>query len=117
MKTAYRTPALRPAILASVLALSCTAGWAARSFTPQAGTWAITEELDGKPGRGLAIDVQGNTFFMQVFGYEQNGDATFDMATGQMDGDSITVPLMQYQGGAVLALTHGMRKRGDRRAM
>lgn len=99
MKKAYRIPALRPAILASVLAVSCTATWAARSFTPQAGTWAITEELDGKPGRGLAIDVQGNTFFMQVFGYEQNGDATFYMATGQLDGDSITVPLMQYQGG------------------
>lgn len=90
---------MRPAIMSTVLALSCTVAWAARSFTPQAGTWAITEELDGKPGRGLAIDVQGNTFFMQVFGYEKNGDATFYTATGQMEGDSVTAPLMQYQGG------------------
>ncbi|MEJ5127490.1 hypothetical protein WH367_15705 [Comamonas sp. MYb21] len=99
MKKINRISAWRPAIVASLLAVSCTATWAARSFTPQAGTWVISEELDGKPGRGLAIDVQGNAFFMQVFGYEKNGDATFYMATGQLDGDSITVPLMQYQGG------------------
>lgn len=90
---------VRPAIMSTVLALSCTVAWAARSFTPQAGTWAITEELDGKPGRGFAIDVQGNTFFMQVFGYEKNGDATFYTATGQMEGDTVIAPLMQYQGG------------------
>lgn len=99
MKKINRIPAWRPAIVASVVALSCTAAWSARSFTPQAGTWVISEELDGKPGRGLAIDVQGNTFFMQVFGYEKNGDATFYTATGQLDGDTLTAPLMQYQGG------------------
>lgn len=90
---------LSPAILVSAWALSCNLAWAARDFTPQAGTWVISEELDGKPGRGLAIDVQGNTFFMQVFGYEKNGDATFYTATGQMDGNAVTAPLMQYQGG------------------
>ena len=61
--------------------------YAARDFTPQLGTWIVSSELDGKPGRGLAIDVQGNTFFMQVFGYEKTGDATFYTATGQMDGN------------------------------
>ena len=80
------------------LATSLTAH-AARDFTPQAGTWIVSSELDGKPGRGLAIDVQGNTFFMQVFGYEKNGDATFYTATGTMDGDSVTAPLMRYTGG------------------
>ena len=80
------------------LATSLTAH-AARDFTPQAGTWIVSSELDGKPGRGLAIDVQGNTFFMQVFGYEKNGDATFYTATGQMDGNGVTAPLMRYQGG------------------
>ncbi len=90
---------LRSAIVVSLAVFSCTASWAARDFTPQAGTWVISEELDGKPGRGLAIDVQGNTFFMQVFGYEKNGDATFYTATGQMEGNTVTAPLMQYQGG------------------
>ena len=90
--------------LASILALSalslCTSpSWAARDFTPQAGTWVISDEVDGKPGRGFAIDVQGNTFYMQVFGYEKNGDATFFAASGQMEGDTVTAALMRYQGG------------------
>ena len=99
MRNTKRHQTLRAAVAATVIALSCTVSWAARDFTPQAGTWVITEELDGKPGRGLAIDVQGNTFFMQVFGYEKNGDATFYTATGQMEGNTVTAPLMQYQGG------------------
>lgn len=90
---------IRLACVTAVIALSSIASWAARDFTPQAGTWIINEELNGEPGRGLAIDVQGNTFFMQVFGYEKNGNATFYTATGQMDGNSVTAPLMRYQGG------------------
>lgn len=93
------TPALRSILLVSSVALSCTPTWAARNFMPQSGTWVVSSEVDGKPGRGLAIDVQGNAFFMQVFGYEKNGDATFHMATGQLDGDTITTALMRYTGG------------------
>ena len=85
--------------MASAALLVGTGAHAARDFTPQAGTWMVSSELDGKPGRGLAIDVQGNTFFMQVFGYEKNGEATFYTATGTMDGDSVTAPLMRYTGG------------------
>ncbi|MCS4294946.1 hypothetical protein M2375_003179 [Comamonas sp. BIGb0152] len=99
MRLPIRIQALRTAVLAAGLAFSYVSSWAARDFTPQAGTWIISEELDGKPGRGLAIDVQGNTFFMQVFGYEKNGDATFYMATGQMAGNTITAPLNRYSGG------------------
>ncbi|MGE8319010.1 MAG: hypothetical protein ACN6O3_09710 [Comamonas sp.] len=88
---------IKTALLA--LALAVPAAWAARDFTPQAGTWIVSSELDGKPGRGLAIDVQGNTFFMQVFGYEQSGDATFYTATGQMDGNGVAAPLMRWRGG------------------
>lgn len=92
-------PIWRPAAAACLLALSFTSSWAARDFTPQAGTWVISDEVNGKPGRGFAIDVQGNTFFIQVFGYEKNGDATFYAASGQMQGDTITVPLERYRGG------------------
>ncbi|WP_395028463.1 hypothetical protein [Comamonas odontotermitis] len=76
--------------------------WAARDFTPLAGTWVIDAELDGKPGRGLAIDVQGNTVVLQVYGYEANGAATFYMASGQMDGDSAVLPLQKFKGGVAL---------------
>ncbi|QMV74788.1 hypothetical protein HS961_19175 [Comamonas piscis] len=102
MKNTLCIQILRSAITASVMALSCTVGWAARDFTPQAGTWVVSSELDGKPGRGLAIDIQANTFFMQVFGYEKNGDATFYTATGQMDGNRVTAPLMRYKNGRSL---------------
>lgn len=79
--------------------IGATAAWAARDFTPQAGTWVVSSEVDGKPGRGLAIDVQGNTFFMQVFGYEKNGNATFYTATGTLDGTTVTAPLIRYKNG------------------
>ena len=85
--------------LAAFALAAASPSFAARDFTPQSGTWIVSQELDGKPGRGLAIDVQGNTFFMQVFGYEKNGDATFYTATGQMDGNQVTAPLMRYKGG------------------
>ncbi len=85
--------------LASTALLASAGAHAARDFTPQAGTWIVSSELDGKPGRGLAIDVQGNTFFMQVFGYEKNGDATFYAVTGEMDGNAVSAPLMRYKGG------------------
>ena len=86
-------------LLLTTAIATTTCAWAARDFTPQAGTWVVSGEVDGKPGRGLAIDVQGNTFFMQVFGYEKDGDATFYTATGQMDGNSVTAPLVRYTGG------------------
>ncbi|MEG0973188.1 MAG: hypothetical protein RSD57_00735 [Comamonas sp.] len=72
---------------------------AARDFTPQAGTWVVSSELDGKPGRGLAIDVQGNTFFMQVFAYDDKGVPTFYSAIGTMEGGAVTAPLVRYAGG------------------
>ncbi len=72
---------------------------AARSFTPQPGTWVVTSELNGKPGRGLAIDVQGNAFLMQVFAYEASGAATFYTAMGTFDGNAVTAPLIRYVGG------------------
>ena len=84
---------------AAVAMAAASPSFAARDFTPQSGTWIVSQEKDGKPGRGLAIDVKGNTFFMQVFAYEKNGDATFYTATGQMNGNSVTAPLMRYQGG------------------
>ncbi|GAB2487473.1 hypothetical protein GCM10027082_43190 [Comamonas humi] len=89
-------------VSSTLAALSlCTAlpAFAARDFTPQPGTWVVSSELDGKPGRGLAIDVQGNTLFMQVFNYEQNGDATFHASQGPMDGNTMTAPLVRYRGG------------------
>lgn len=86
------------AVAAAALLVSVGAQ-AARGFTPQAGTWVVSSEVNGKPGRGLAIDVQGNTLFLQVFAYDAKGVPTFYSAMGAMDGNGVTAPLVRYSGG------------------
>ena len=72
------------------------------AFAPQAGTWVVTSELNGKPGRGLAIDVQNNTLVMQMYAYESDGHPTFYIASGAMANDQFTGPLTRYSGGRYL---------------
>lgn len=69
------------------------------AFAPQAGTWVVTSEVDGKPGRGLAIDVQNTTLVMQMYAYESNGQPTFYLAVGNIVDNKVTAPLTQYTGG------------------
>lgn len=75
---------------------------AAYAFMPQTGTWIMTSEQNGKPGRGLAIDVQDNTLVMQMYAYDASGNATFYMTSGAMTGESYTGALNQYRGGRYL---------------
>lgn len=75
---------------------------AAHAFAPQAGTWVISSELDGRPGRGLAIDVQNDVFVMQMYAYESNGQPTFYLASGKLVNDQVAAPLMRYSGGRYL---------------
>ena len=60
------------------------------AFTPQSGTWVINGELNGAPGRGLAIDVQENTLLMQMYAYERSGEPTFYMASGSLENNRVT---------------------------
>lgn len=72
----------------------------AHAFMPQTGTWIVTAELDGKPGRGIALDVQNNTLVMQMYAYEPNGQSTFYLGVGQLDSNvQSTFPLTRYTGG------------------
>jgi hypothetical protein len=79
-------------------ALMFSAGLAS-AFMPQAGTWVVSSEVDGKPGRGLAIDVQNDTLLMQMYAYEANGQPTFYLAVGQVADSKATAPLNRYTGG------------------
>ena len=72
------------------------------AFAPQAGTWVVSSELDGRPGRGLAIDVQNDIFIMQMYAYESTGQATFYLATGKIANDQVSTSLMRYSGGRYL---------------
>lgn len=92
----------RKTLLLLGAATSMSFVWAGRDFTPLSGTWVIDAELDGKPGRGLAIDVQGDTVVLQVYGYEASGEATFYMASGPMVGNGAVLPLQKFQGGTAL---------------
>ena len=75
-------------------ALGAIVSLSAHAFTPVSGTWIINSELNGKPGRGLAIDVQNGTVVMQVYGYESNGAPTFYMGTStSYTGEKKYMPL------------------------
>lgn len=72
---------------------------AAYAYMPQAGTWVMNTEVNGKPGRGLSIDVQNNVLVMQMYAYESNGKATFYLATGNVVNNQVSAELKYYEGG------------------
>ncbi len=69
------------------------------AFAPQSGTWIVTEELDGKPGRGLSIDVQGSTLVMQMYAYDNAGNPTFYLTSGAITDHRYSGALNTYRGG------------------
>lgn len=90
---------LKHAVAATLLAMTGMA----QAFVPQGGAWIITDELNGKPGRGFSIDVQNDIFGMQMFAYESNGQPTFYMATGRLGSDNVVDALLgRYEGGRYL---------------
>ena len=74
-------------------------GSAAGTIAPQNGTWIITAELNGEPGRGMGIDVQDGMLFMQVYNYLSTGAPTFHTAVGQLKNNKVTAPLLYFTGG------------------
>ena len=89
----------KPAFAAVALAMT---SWA-HAFVPQGGSWIISEELNGKPGRGFAIDVQNDVMGVQVYAYESNGQPSFYMAVGRLsEGNVFDTKLNRYEGGRYL---------------
>ena len=66
---------------------------------PDSGGWIVSNELDGKPGRGLAIDVQNGTLVMQVYNYNAAGNATFHLAVSPYKESQGAGALRSYAGG------------------
>lgn len=71
----------------------------AQAFAPQSGTWVVTSEVDGRPGRGFGIDVQNATMVMQMYAYESSGQSTFYLAVGEVVDNNVTASLNKYNGG------------------
>lgn len=86
-------------ITAALISCAFSASWAANTITPQNGNWIITNELTGKPGRGMGIDVQDGIFLMQLYNYNKDGTPTFHMATGTVVDNKVVAPLKQYKDG------------------
>lgn len=71
---------------------------------PDPGMWAIGDEADGKPGRGIQLDRQGGkTLIFTYFGYREDGSATFMQASGQLTGGKTFVgELVEFKNGRAL---------------
>ncbi len=92
-------PLQRSATLAGCILLAAFGAHAAGDFTVQNGTWIVTSEVDGNPGRGMAIDVQDGILVMQVYNYESSGQPTFHLSFGAMTGNQYSGTLTRYRNG------------------
>lgn len=66
---------------------------------PVAGLWAVDDEVDGQPGRGLTIEKQGDTAVVTVYAYDTAGKARFYQATGPLRNGHFSATLEQYKSG------------------
>jgi hypothetical protein len=71
----------------------------AAGVKPTGGLWAIDAELDGKPGRGLQIDVQGNTLVMTFYGYGADGAPRWYYASGDLAAGTFSGVMQQFAAG------------------
>lgn len=90
---------LKQALYSLVLLCACAVNGFATPLFIQSGTWIVDSELNGLPGRGMAIDVQNQHLVMQVYNYNRAGQPTFHLASGPLDGLQFKGPLVQYRGG------------------
>ncbi|MFC3216866.1 hypothetical protein ACFODQ_02285 [Comamonas sp. JC664] len=83
----------------------------APGYALESGTWVVSSELRGLPGRGISIELQkpvtseDHMLFMSVYDYESNGQATFHSLLGAHDASTTPepntpdLPTVQYQSG------------------
>jgi len=83
----------------AAIAFSLAAPIAAHAFQPESGMWIVSDELDGKPGRGFNLDVQGDTLVLSFYGYLPSGAAQWYLTSGTIKDDKFTGSLATYEGG------------------
>lgn len=96
----------------AALALSLAATLPAHAFQPESGLWVVSEEVDGKPGRGFNLDVQGDTLVLSFYGYLQNGAAQWYLASGPVQNNQFNGSLEKYEGGKALGSGQRQSARG-----
>lgn len=87
-----------------VACLLAVVAHAALAFQPQPGTWWNAVES----GRGYLIDVQGNTLFMAIYGYDDAGNGSFFTAAGTLSpsGSIGSIPLYTFKNGQCLSCSY-----------
>lgn len=63
---------------------------------PQSGIWQIA----GRNGQGVTIDVRQDLVAIGVYGYDGDGNASWSLATGPLDGDVVDASLATFTGGS-----------------
>lgn len=66
---------------------------------PLPGLWVVASEVDGKPGRGLQLEAQGQTLVMTVYAYQPSGEGIFYLAAGALRDGEFSAPLYYYRDG------------------
>lgn len=92
-----------PATADSVAYDTPTRGWTTEKSdgysVPEPGLWGISSELNGKPGRGMVMDLQASTLFMQMYAYEPDGSPTFRVGMGEFKNGTSTLAMQKVRGG------------------
>lgn len=70
-------------------------------WMPPNGTWIVSSELNGNPGRGIGLDIQGDHVILQIFDYLENGQSSFHMGSSQYNG-SAEIPIDMYSHGTAV---------------
>lgn len=77
----------------------CLLATVVHAFIPEPGFWAVDAEVNGQPGRGFQIDLQGSTLVVSFYGYNPDGSAQWYLAAGALTNNRFTAPLQTYRGG------------------
>ena len=81
------------------LLLTCFATLS-NAFFPQNGTWLVSAENNGQPGRGFTIQNQAGTMIILFYGYSANGQANWYLTAGHLtDSNTFSGTFQTYAGG------------------
>ena len=70
------------------------------AFFPSNGTWVVTAENNGQPGRGFTIQNQAGTMIILFYGYAANGQPDWYLAAGALSPtNTFTGTFQTYAGG------------------
>lgn len=89
-----------------------------QEFEPEPGMWAFDNELSGKPGRSLQIDMQnGRAMIVSYLGYRSDGSAVFLQASGLRapDSSAFAGTLQEFRNGPSIG-TGGEASNGEQAA-